>query len=195
MAKRRARQKARQTRKVVGFHQSTPRRRSEKKSHRVRHAAYSKAALEPRLVEPPSESVSANSDTTAREILSAKIVNQTIGRTPPNYARTLATPKPSVQGQLEPPSWMAMAQPPSVMRNGMLALMRELIHHFAQQVHHNLQAMNALVGCRSPQDFFRVQTDLALGTLENIVHSASRSSFVAIKMSTETARLNLVDRG
>ena len=39
-----------------------------------------------------------------------------------------------------------MVQSPSVVRTGMLALMRELIHHGAQQVHHNLQAMNALVG-------------------------------------------------
>jgi Phasin protein len=175
MAKRRAAHKRRQTRKGAGP-QSTPRRRSEKKSNRVRHSAYSRRALEPGLAEPPRESVSASSDI--------------IGRALPNYARTLATSKPPLKGQqAKLPYWTAMAQPPSVVRNGMLALMRELIHHLAQQVHHNLQAMNALVGCRSPQDFFRVQTDLAFGTLENIVQSASRSSLATIQMSTETARL------
>jgi hypothetical protein len=142
MAKRRAAHKRRQTRKVVGFHQSTPRRRSEKKSNRRRHAAYTRRALEPGLAGPPSESVSASSET--------------IGRALPNYARILATSKPPVQGQqVAPPYWMAMAQPPSVIRNGMLTLTRELIHQLAQQVHHNLQAMNALMGRRWLRDRLR----------------------------------------
>jgi hypothetical protein len=175
MAKRRASHKRRQTSQVANFRQSTPRRRSEKKSNRVRHAA--NRAVEPALAKSLSGSVPASSDTIPRGTL-------------PNYARILATLEPPRQGRHEFQSWMAMAQPPSVVRNGTLALMRELIHQCAEQVHHNLQAMNALVGCRSPQDFFKVQSDLSLSTLEKIVQSASRSSLFAIQMSAETARLN-----
>jgi len=188
MAKRAA-PKRRQTRKVVGFHQSTPRRRAEKNSNRVRRSAHNRRAFEVGRVKTASESVSASSETNSQELLSTKIANETDGSALPNYARALASPKPFLQGQpVERRSFMV--QSPSVVRNGMLALMRELTHHGAQQVHHNLQAMNALVGCRSPLDFFRVQTDLALGTLENIVRSASRSSLFAIQMSTEAARLS-----
>jgi hypothetical protein len=80
------------------------------------------------------------------------------------------------------------------MRNGVLAVTRELLNQFTQQADHNFQAMNALTRSRSPQELFKVQSELAKGTFDSILQSASRISIIAIQMITQAGRLNPLSR-
>ena len=80
---------------------------------------------------------------------------------------------------------------PSLARNGMQAIMRELLNYVAQQVRLNLQSINALPTSRSPQDLLIVQSNLAKATSENIFEAASRISSIATHMATEAGRLRM----
>ena len=179
MAKRRAAPK-RRAKKVISFHQAAGRKRSEPKADLLRKAVYSQEALEPGNLKVPLEKASEPTGNAAREDvwnLSTKMAKQFAEGAQDN-ARTF--------GIFMPP-----LATPSLMRNGMQAITRELLEFWAEQIHLNLQSVSALPTSRTPQDLLIVQSHLAKATLESMFQVTSRISSITIQIASEAGRLGI----
>lgn len=183
MAKRRAAPKRRQASKVMKLDQGMPTKRSEKPNQprkAFRQKALSESVSSVRSIETSSRPEGQTQDLWS---MSTEMANQLAEKSLENFARTF--------GLLPPPAprIVPAAHPPSLMRNGVLAVTRELLNQFTQQADHNFQAMNALTRSRSAHELFKVQTELAKGTFDSILQAAGRISVIAIKMTAEAGRI------
>ena len=185
MAKKRASANRRKKRKVMSLNQAVHRKRSQKRSHHP----YRPHALEPGS-STSSEAWEPQRHNTGEDL--AGLANQ-FAKTLETYARGFRTflPPSGAQQDSAPPRTLL---PLSVMGNGLQVINRELLNHFMEQVHRMFQAMTALTRSRSPQDFFRVQSDLAKRNLDSVLEAASRILVVVVQMTTEAIRLNQLGR-
>jgi len=184
MAKKRSAPKRRRPSKVVNFNRAVSRKRSVKNSDRLQKAAYIQEAPEADSV---PQTPSAPKDLSG---WGTEMANQVAAEALVNYTRALSFPLQSAVGQVGFPSQMPMAQFPSLMRNAAQAITRELINRVTQQRDRNFQAMNALTRIRSPQDFFRAQSDLAQDTLDSLLEATGRIYSIAIQMTIEASQIN-----
>jgi hypothetical protein len=65
---------------------------------------------------------------------------------------------------------------------------REYFHMVRHQVEKNMDRMNQLWACRSPQDFAAVQTDMMRETVETALESSRRIADMSLKMADETGK-------
>ena len=176
MAKRRAVPK-RRAKKVMSFHQVAGRKRSEPKADQLQKAVYSQEALEPENIKDPVKASDPTGNTAREDVfsLSPKTTKQFVEGTMEQYARAFSM-------------FMPLAAP-SLTRNAMQAIVRELLDYVAQQVRLNLQSMNALPTSHSPQNMLIAQNNFAKASSENIFEAASRISSIATHMAMEAGRL------
>ena len=191
----------RKARKSMSFNQTVPKKRSKKKADQLRKGAYSQEALESSTSgKPPDNRSGAEGDpeqvvTTREDLwsLSTAMASQFAGRTLENYARAFSVPLPLQTGQPVGRQAMPRGQLPSLTRNGVQAIGRELMSHFIEQGHRQFQAANALARSRSPQDFLKVQIDLAKGNFDSFLEAAGRIFVIGVQMGTEAVRLSQPD--
>ena len=177
MAKRRAAPN-RRAKKVMSFHQAVGRKRSEPRADRPQKEVYSPEALETgKLKVPIEKEPTANIARDDVFSLSTKTTKQFAEGAMEQYSRALGI-------------FMPLAAP-SLTRNAMQAIIRELLDYVAQQVRLNLQSMNALPTSFSPQNMLIVQSNLVKASSENIFEAASRISSVATHMAMEAGRLRM----
>jgi len=180
--------KRRQTKKVMNFKQAAVRRRSKQTASAARagvDAVRGAARKSADLIERKSNTVQDdvwNSNT--------DIVSQIAERTMENYARALGVFSAEPDQQATEPSVgnAGFRQPSSIVAVGMKAISRELLEQTAEQMSKSLQAMNALVRSRSPQELFALQSDLLKGNLERFVQSSRRISEISMQTALETTR-------
>ena len=179
--------KRRQTKKVMNFKQAAVRRRSKQTARAARagvDAGRGAARKSADLIERMSNTVQDdvwNSNT--------DIVSQIAERTMENYARALGfSAEPDQQATEQSVGNAGFGQPSSIVAVGMNAISRELLEQTAEQMGQSLQAMNALVRSRSPQELFALQSDLLKGNLERFVHSSRRISEISMQTALEATR-------
>jgi Phasin protein len=187
--KRRGTPKRRQA-KIATFHQTAPpRKRSKRKAELPHKAGAGQEALQPGVFQATVEKASEATGNTLQEdvwSLGTKMANQFAEGAMEPYTRAFSIfmlPLGKQQAEV-----LSRLPGRALSPNGVQAITRELINHLAQQVHLNFQAVNALTTSRSPLDLLRAQSDLAKGTFESIVQTASRISLIATRMATEAGR-------
>lgn len=65
---------------------------------------------------------------------------------------------------------------------------REYLQMVRHQVEKNMDHMNELWTCRTPQDFAAVQTDMVRETVETALESSRRIADISLKMADETGK-------
>lgn len=197
MAKRRTTPTPRKARKVMNLNQTVQRKRSEKKFHRS--SAFSQE-LDRGSAARPEEASRPQANNTRQDLwnLSTGMANQFAGTTLENYARTISALLPAAGRQEAWPSLPMEITPitksSALMRGALQAANRELLEHFIEQVHRNLEAMSALARTRSPQDLFSIQSNFAKAQLNSLLEATSRLLIIAIEMTTEAVRINQLRR-
>jgi phasin family protein len=56
------------------------------------------------------------------------------------------------------------------------------------QIEKNMDRMNQLWNCRTPQDFAAVQTDMMRETVETVLESSRKIADMSVKMAEETGK-------
>ncbi len=81
----------------------------------------------------------------------------------------------------------AITEAGTVLARGMQEISGEWLSVVQEQAQKNLEGLNALVGCRSPQDFISVQSRLVRDNLERAVASNQRLTELSVKVVNEAA--------
>jgi phasin family protein len=65
---------------------------------------------------------------------------------------------------------------------------REWMNFTQTQVRHNLDRMNALTSCRTPQEFAAVQSELIRDNMEGMLQTARRTTEILVQMSDDAMK-------
>ena len=76
----------------------------------------------------------------------------------------------------------------TIIAGGMQIISRELIEFARKRMEQNLQLADAVMGCRTPQEFIAAQTNLVRDNLEDFVQSTRRIAEISMEMADEAAR-------
>jgi phasin family protein len=76
----------------------------------------------------------------------------------------------------------------TVIAGAMQNISREMFEFARKRVEQNLQRVDALANCRTPQEILAAQSDLMRDNLEDMVQSTRRISEISMEMADEAAR-------
>jgi phasin family protein len=76
----------------------------------------------------------------------------------------------------------------TIIAGGMQNISRELLEFARKRMAQNLQMADAVMGCRTPQEFIAAQSNLVRDNLEDFVRSTRRIAEISMQMADEAAR-------
>ena len=79
----------------------------------------------------------------------------------------------------------AIVESSSVLTQGLDGISREWFEFARKRVEQNLQRMNDLARCRSPQQFAAVQSEILRGNIEDLLHSSRRVAEISAKLAEQ----------
>jgi phasin family protein len=82
----------------------------------------------------------------------------------------------------------AIMQSSTIIAGGMQSISRELLEFARKRMAQNLQMADAVMGCRTPQEFIAAQSNLVRDNLEDFVQSTRRIAEISMQMADEAAR-------
>jgi len=82
----------------------------------------------------------------------------------------------------------AIVESGTIIAEGLQTIQRELVEFARKRMQQNLQLADAAMGCRTPQEFLAVQSNVVRDNLEHFVHSTRRIAEISMEMADEAAR-------
>ena len=122
--------------------------------------------------------------------LGLEMATSVVGRSTEQFGRTLGLSGDGVQQATE----RSARNTQTVLYTGTAAakVMGGISHEYFQMVRHqlekNMNHMNELWSCRTPQDFAAVQSDMVRETVETVLESSRRIADMSIKMADDAGK-------
>jgi phasin family protein len=122
--------------------------------------------------------------------LGLDMATSVVGRSTEQFGRTLGLSGDGVQQATE----RSARNTQTVLYTGTAAakVMGGISHEYFQMVRHqlekNMNHMNELWSCRTPQDFAAVQSDMVRETVETVLESSRRIADMSIKMADDAGK-------
>jgi phasin family protein len=122
--------------------------------------------------------------------LGLDMATSVVGRSTEQFGRTLGLSGDGVQQATE----RSARNTQTVLYTGTAAakVMGGISHEYFQMVRHqlekNMNNMNELWSCRTPQDFAAVQSDMVRETVETVLESSRRIADMSIKMADDAGK-------
>ena len=80
-----------------------------------------------------------------------------------------------------------IVQSGTVVAGAMQSIFRECLEFAQRGMQQNVDGMDRLVGCRTPQELITAQTDLVRSGMEELIQSTRRVAEISLKMANEAA--------
>jgi phasin family protein len=122
--------------------------------------------------------------------LGLEMATSVMGRSTEQFGRTLGLSGDGVQQATE----RSARNTQTVLYTGTAAakVMGGISHEYFQMVRHqvekNMEHMNELWSCRTPQDFTAIQSDIVRETVETVLESSRRIADMSIKMADDAGK-------
>ena len=113
-----------------------------------------------------------------------------IGRSTEQFGRTLGLSGEGVEEARERSTRnsKALLHTGAATAKAMDGISREYFQMVRHQIEKNMDRMNQLWNCRTPQDFAAVQTDMMRETVETALESSRKIADMSVKMAEETGK-------
>ena len=113
-----------------------------------------------------------------------------MGRSTEQFGRTLGFSGGGVEEATERSTRnsKALLHTGAATAKAMDGISREYFQMVRQQIEKNMDRMNQLWTCRTPQDFAAVQTDMMRETVETALESSRKIADMSVKMAEETGK-------
>ena len=122
--------------------------------------------------------------------LGLEMATSVMGRSTEQFGRTLGFSGEGVEEatQRSTRNSKALLHTGAATAKAMDGISREYFQMVRHQIEKNMDRMNQLWNCRTPQDFAAVQTDMMRETVETALESSRKIADMSVKMAEETGR-------
>jgi hypothetical protein len=137
------------------------------------------------------EILQSNAETFQKVLQSgSELASQLTARSSDQFARAFGLTGSEAQQATQQSSrnLALIAQSSTVLAHGIQNISTEWFGFVRKQVEQNVGTLDALMRCRTPQEFMAVQSDLVRGSLNDLIQSTRKIAEVSVRMTDEATR-------